>query len=124
VLCLLSYTGECPPVTLDADLNQSTGSRQVDGTGMRSPQRVDPESAVIDVPPVINVQDMDHLAVLIDHVPYTIFAAPGAPVAREGSAQRRANSVRFLCQRSPDELVTGPGDPLRQPLWQLPGSRG
>jgi hypothetical protein len=34
MLCLLSYTGECPAVTPDTDLCKSTGSHQVGGTGV------------------------------------------------------------------------------------------
>jgi hypothetical protein len=47
MLCLLSYTGECPPVTLDADPCQSTGSPQAGGTRVTSPQVPDPRPAVI-----------------------------------------------------------------------------
>ena len=81
-------------------------------------------SAVIDVAPVIDVEDVDFFAVFVDRVADAVFPAPCTPVPFEGGSQWYADSVRFLGQRAADELVTGPSDSHRQPLVQLPRSRG
>ena len=81
-------------------------------------------SAVISVAPVIDIQDVDLLAVLIDRVPDAVLTAPCPPVPLERRTQWGADSSRFLRQWTADELVAGPGDGLRQPFLQLSGGRG
>jgi hypothetical protein len=81
-------------------------------------------SAVIDIASVIDVEDVDLFAVFVDGVADPVFAAPCTPVPFERGSQRGANSVWFFGQRAADELVTGPRGSLRQPLLELPGSRG
>ena len=81
-------------------------------------------SAVINIASVIDVEDVDLFAVFVDGVADPVFPAPCAPMPFERGSQRCANPVWFFGQRAADELVTGPRDGLRQPLLQLPGSRG
>jgi hypothetical protein len=53
------------------------------------------ESAMIGVPPMIDVKDMNLTALVVDAIPDTIFTAPGAPPALERSLQPRADTMRF-----------------------------
>jgi len=51
---------------------------------------------VIDIAPVIDVQNVDLFAVFVDRVTDPVFPAPCTPVPFERGSQRCANSVRFL----------------------------
>jgi hypothetical protein len=76
-----------------------------------------------DIAPVIDVQDVDLLAVFVDRVADPVFPASCTPVPFERGSQRCADSVWFLGKRAADELVTGQRDSLWQSLLQLHGSR-
>ena len=105
-------------------LAPTAGTKPQPSPPLHVPSKPWRDSAVIDIASVIDVEDVDLSAVFVDRVADPVFPAPCAPVPFEGGSQRCADSVRFLGQRAADELVTGPRDSLRQPLLQLPGSRG
>jgi hypothetical protein len=72
--------------------------------------------AVVDLRAVVNIEDMDNAAVLIDPVDDAIGAAPGTMTASERPEQRLADPVRIDRKRGIAELQHGGGNGFRQPL--------
>src|SRR5215510_4824323 len=82
------------------------------GCGLpRSPLR-----AVVDLGTVVNVEDMDHAAVLVDPVDDAIGAAPGTVATGERPEQRLANPVTIVRERGIAELQHGGSNGFRKPL--------
>ena len=75
---------------------------------LQVPSRLWRDSAVIDIAPVIDVEDVDFFAVFVHRVANPVLSAPCTPMPVERGSQRCADPVRFLGQRAEDELITGP----------------
>jgi hypothetical protein len=58
---------------------------------------------------VIDIDDVNAMALLVDAVTHPIFTASGAMVARERCAQKGSDSPWILGERSTDELEGGEG---------------
>lgn len=71
---------------------------------------------------MVDVDDAHEPLRLIDLVPDAVLAAVGAPQADEGLAQRSADAVRSLAERTVAELPRGEHRGRRQELNQ--GSAG
>ena len=72
--------------------------------------------AVVDLRAVIDIEDVDDAAVLVDPVDDAIGAAPGPVTASEWPEQRLADPVRIDRKRGIAELQHGGGNGFRQSL--------
>lgn len=72
--------------------------------------------AVVDLRAVVNIEDVDNAAVLVDPVDDAIGAAPGAVTTGERPEQGLADPVRADRKRSIAELQHGSGNGFRKPL--------
>jgi len=68
---------------------------------------------VVDLRPVVYIEDVDHAAVLVDSVDDAIGTAPGTVTA---SKRRLADPMRVDRKRGVAELQHGGGDGFRKPL--------
>ncbi len=75
-----------------------------------------PWRAVVDLRAVVNIEDMDYAAGLVDPVDDSIGAPPGAATTGERPEQRLADPLRVHRKRRIAELQYGGGDGFRQPL--------
>src|SRR6516162_8605078 len=78
--------------------------------------RRSPLWAMVDLGAVVNVEDVDNAAVLVDPVDDAITAAPGAMATGERSKQRLADPMRIGRKRGIAELQHGGGNGFRKPL--------
>lgn len=77
-------------------------------------------SAPIGVAPVVNVEDMDLAAFVVDAVTDAVLATSRAPQAVKRGLKRRSHTPRLPQQRTADELPRGEGSDRRQALAQRP----
>src|SRR5215467_11326522 len=75
---------------------------------------------VVDLRAVVYIEDVDHVAVLVDPVDDAIGAAPGSVAASERPEQLLADTVRILCECGVAELQHGGGNGFRKPLGDRP----
>lgn len=79
---------------------------------------------MVDLRAVVDIEDVDHAADLIDPVDDAISAAPGAVAARKRPEQWLADPLRIDRQCGIAELQHSRGDSFRKPLGNRPpGSR-
>lgn len=78
--------------------------------------RRSPLWAVVDLGAVVNVEDVDNAAVLVDPVDDAIRAAPGTMATGERPKQRLANPIRIDCKRGIAKLQHGSGNGFRESL--------
>jgi hypothetical protein len=72
--------------------------------------------AEVDLQAVVNIEDVDNAAILVDPVSDPIGAAPGTVTAGERPKQRLTNPVRVDRKRGIAKLQHGGGDGFREPL--------
>ena len=82
----------------------------------RSEYRPSQLRAVIDLQAVVNIEDVDHAAALVDPVNDAMGAAPGTVTACERPEQRLAYPLRVHSERGIAELQHRSGDGFRKPV--------
>jgi hypothetical protein len=90
-----------------------------DAAGVRPPHGQDRRSllrAVVDLRTVVNVEDVDNPAALLDPVDDAVSPAPGAVTSCEWPEQRLSDLLRIDRKRSIAELQDRGGNSFRKPL--------
>ncbi|MDT5025731.1 MAG: hypothetical protein QOE61_2157 [Micromonosporaceae bacterium] len=67
---------------------------------------------------MVNVQDVNLAALVVNAISDAVFTASRPPQALEGSLQRRADATWFLAQRAADELGSRKGGRHREAVAQ------
>src|SRR5271169_1642687 len=95
-------------------------ARWPDSVTAPSGLRESPLRAAVDLRAVVNIEDVDNAAGLVDPVDDAIGAAPSTVTTGERPEQRPADPVRVDRKRGIAELKHGCGDGFRKPLGDRP----
>jgi hypothetical protein len=69
---------------------------------------------------VVNVQDVDHLLVVVDAVPYAVLSATRSVLSLKWRVEGSSDAVRVVGEHTVDELHARRSHKLRQALRKLP----